>query len=229
MTGYNEESSFLWWAFGVLLFEMLAGQPPFDGEDEDELFTAITEHNVSYPKSMSKESVLICKGFLTKPPSKRLGCGSEGERNEHCFFRRIEWPKIERRQVQPPFKPKISSKSSTENFDAQFLRLPLKLTQPDWDILEEMKGDEFAIFDHFNFDYAAEAACAEYGREAEEALLLGHNKNFEENLGKNKEELNNGNIKELNEEIKKQNLKLNSSECSDVDAVNIINNLSVNN
>lgn len=92
-----------------------------------------------------------------------------------------------------------------------------------------MKGDEFVSFDHFNFDYAAEAACAEYGREAEEALLLGHNKNFEENLGKNKEELlSNGNIKELNEEeIKKQNLKLNS-ECSD-DANNITNNLSVNN
>ncbi|KAL3112805.1 hypothetical protein niasHT_019779 [Heterodera trifolii] len=161
-----------WWAYGVLLFEMLAGQPPFDGEDEDELFTAITEHNVSYPKSMSKESVLICKGFLSKAPSKRLGCSADGERQikEHCFFRRIDWHKIETRQVQPPFKPKISNKFTTDNFDPLFLRLPLKLTPPEWDILEGMKGDEFILFDHFNSQYFAEAASAESGAYAEETL-----------------------------------------------------------
>ena len=51
-----------WWALGVLMYEMMAGQPPFEADNEDELFEAILHDEVLYPVWLSREANSILRG-----------------------------------------------------------------------------------------------------------------------------------------------------------------------
>ena len=58
-----------WWALGVLMYEMMAGQPPFEADNEDELFEAILHDEVLYPVWLSREANSILRGVSQTPPS----------------------------------------------------------------------------------------------------------------------------------------------------------------
>ena len=51
-----------WWAMGVLMYEMMAGQPPFEADNEDDLFDSILHDEVLYPVWLSKEAISALKG-----------------------------------------------------------------------------------------------------------------------------------------------------------------------
>lgn len=102
-----------WWALGVLMYEMMAGQPPFEADNEDDLFESILHDDVLYPVWLSKTAVSILKGFMTKNPARRLGCvatnGGEYAIKSHPFFQFMDWKLLEARKLKPPFTPKIVS------------------------------------------------------------------------------------------------------------------------
>ena len=46
----------------MLMYEMMAGQPPFEADNEDDLFESILHDDVLYPVWLSKEAVSVLKG-----------------------------------------------------------------------------------------------------------------------------------------------------------------------
>ncbi|CAL1536968.1 unnamed protein product [Lymnaea stagnalis] len=152
------DASVDWWALGVLMYEMMAGQPPFEADNEDDLFESILHDDVLYPVWLSKEAVSILKGFMTKNPAKRLGCvtsqGCEKAILVHPFFHeKIDWEALEQRKVKPPFKPKIKNKTDANNFDRDFTSEDPVLTPVDPAVIKTINQDEFRGFSFTNPDY----------------------------------------------------------------------------
>uniref|UniRef100_A0A8C9YDW4 Protein kinase C n=1 Tax=Sander lucioperca TaxID=283035 RepID=A0A8C9YDW4_SANLU len=94
-----------WWSFGVLVYEMLIGQSPFQGDDEDELFESIRHDTPHYPRWITKEAKNLIELLFERDPSRRLGV--VGDVRAHPFFKTINWPALEKRELEPPFKPKV--------------------------------------------------------------------------------------------------------------------------
>ncbi|KPJ17069.1 Protein kinase C epsilon type [Papilio machaon] len=148
-----------WWALGVLLYEMLAGQPPFEADNEDDLFESILHDDVLYPVWLSKDAVSILKGFMTKSPVRRLGVagGAAGIR-AHAFFRDMDWEALAQRRLRPPFRPKVKSKREAANFDAEFTKEEPVLTPVPADVVRAINQEEFRGFSFINKDYNPQPA-----------------------------------------------------------------------
>ncbi|KAM4578309.1 serine/threonine-protein kinase N2-like isoform 2-T2 [Fundulus diaphanus] len=139
-----------WWGMGVLIYEMLVGESPFPGEDEEEVFDGIVNDDVQYPASLPADAVSIMQKLLKKNPLKRLGAG-ERDANEvkgEKFFESIDWEALMAKKLKPPFVPSIKEPTDVSNFDSDFTRLQPVLSPPSKPFsLSAEQQEAFADFD----------------------------------------------------------------------------------
>lgn len=117
--GYNKSVD--WYALGVLIFEMLAGYPPFYCEEESpmRLYEKIIAGKVRYPSYFNPSAKDLLKSLLTADLSKRFGNLANGSRDifHHAWFAEVDWERLYRKQIPAPYVPRVSSEWDSSNFD----------------------------------------------------------------------------------------------------------------
>uniref|UniRef100_A0A8D0AKL9 protein kinase C n=1 Tax=Sander lucioperca TaxID=283035 RepID=A0A8D0AKL9_SANLU len=140
-----------WWGLGVLIYEMLVGESPFPGDDEEEVFDSIVNDEVRYPRFLSTEAIGIMRRLLRRNPERRLGSGEKDaeEVKKQPFFRNVDWEALLHRKVAPPFVPSIVGKEDVSNFDEEFTTEAPTLTPPrEPRVLSRKDQDSFRDFDY---------------------------------------------------------------------------------
>ncbi|XP_029803256.1 serine/threonine-protein kinase N2 isoform X2 [Suricata suricatta] len=140
-----------WWGLGVLIYEMLVGESPFPGDDEEEVFDSIVNDEVRYPRFLSTEAISIMRRLLRRNPERRLGAGEKDAEDvkKHPFFRLIDWNALMDKKVKPPFVPTIRGREDVSNFDDEFTSEAPILTPPrEPRILSEEEQEMFRDFDY---------------------------------------------------------------------------------
>uniref|UniRef100_A0A8C1XH41 Protein kinase C n=1 Tax=Cyprinus carpio TaxID=7962 RepID=A0A8C1XH41_CYPCA len=146
LLGQKYGTSVDWWSFGVLLYEMLIGQSPFHGHDEEELFQSIRTDDPCYPRWVTRDTNDILVKLFVREPERRLGV--KGNIRQHAFFKDIDWNALEKRQVEPPFRPTVKSAGDCSNFDKEFINEKPRLSVTDRIIINSV---DQTMFNNFSF------------------------------------------------------------------------------
>ncbi|TFJ98276.1 zinc finger protein RFP-like [Platysternon megacephalum] len=140
-----------WWGLGVLVYEMLVGESPFPGDDEEEVFDSIVNDEVRYPRFLSTEAIGVMRRLLRRNPERRLGSSERDAEDvkKQPFFRVIDWEALLARRLPPSFVPVIKGREDISNFDEEFTAEAPALTPPREPRL--LTAAEQEAFRHFDY------------------------------------------------------------------------------
>jgi len=117
-----------WWALGILIFEMLHGNPPFYSQNIQTMYSRIAAEEVKFPDKpvFDEHTKSLIKAFLERDPSKRLVDVTLIK--AHPYFQTIDWEKLNQKELKPPYVPQVKDKSDISMVDPMFTRESARLT-----------------------------------------------------------------------------------------------------
>ena len=108
-----------WWTLGILLYEMLHGDPPFVDEDPLCIYQQILNGKVRFPRAYDKAAKSLTKKLLSSDLTRRFGCLKLGvvDIKMSKFFANFPWDQLLSRSLEPPIVPELSSPDDTSLFE----------------------------------------------------------------------------------------------------------------
>ena len=109
-----------WWTCGILLYEMIAGIDPFSDDDPMMVYQKILKGKIKFPSGFDSNAKSLIKHLLDSDLTKRYGNLKNGVKDitGHRFFKNLEWDKLLRKEIPPPYVPKVKSNDDISNFSA---------------------------------------------------------------------------------------------------------------
>ncbi|KER20622.1 hypothetical protein T265_15275, partial [Opisthorchis viverrini] len=107
ITRRGHDSTADWWSLGVLMYEMLCGLLPFQGDSRRDTMQQILRAKLRMPQFLSLDAQSLLRALFKRNPTNRLGYGQNGFRDlqAHPFFNQISWDRLLQRNIPAPFIP----------------------------------------------------------------------------------------------------------------------------
>jgi serine/threonine protein kinase len=112
-----------WWSFGILVYEMLAGMPPFYDENTNHMYRRIISENIQFPPDFPRAAKDLVNALCDRNPAVRLG-SSERDIEDvkgHPFFASLSWDSVYEKKYTPEWVPLIANEQDTQFFDQEAL------------------------------------------------------------------------------------------------------------
>lgn len=120
--GRGHDKAVDYWAFGILVYEMIAGYSPFsDPENMDQVVICrnIVNGRLMFPRNFDPDCKDMIKQLLNRDPSSRLGNlrGGYDEIKSCRWFADFDFEAMMKKTLKAPWKPAVKGITDTSNFD----------------------------------------------------------------------------------------------------------------